>query len=655
MPQKKSGRYSLGDIQGDIERFTNTTPPASWKNPREINYDAIENKPPSLLSDPSGWWAALDDDQKQQVLDSVGELAGGTAGAVAGAGPIAAPLTAGVGAVAGKGAARLAGKVAGLKPKQGTAAEGVKDVATTFAAGAVGEAAGRGIPLIPRAVKSMAQRTLKRMVKPDPDVVRLAAQGGVPLTPGMASTNTLVKLTEMGLEKLPGGTTPIRKATMAAVEPWERNVRAVPNALHPTPITTPEAGEALQGALSANRAATKQHFAPRYTSLNKNAGSAPIDMTGFRGTAQEFVSNLPQNMEGYFPSAALRKLKQAAGMVDGQHIGPNQLIDGNAPIITFEEAQQLRTGLLEAERAMSTGDAAVQRRAIPALRDALDKSIDESLSTSTNPAHRQALSEWRRANSEYGAAAKNLYPAGRDGNATAGVIESAKLPENLPPQIANKPTAIEEAEIATTPVYGAPQNNAMNKYRRNRADDLLGRSETQNRFISDHRIINPRTLEKRIEDVPGNEGTRSTLGPVLRPIEDQVKLGKAITSPTQLTNASETARTSQLINIGTLGAGAVAGGVMGDGETMSEKAMDAVKGVGTVYLVPKLAAKAWTGPMARAITSPTSPLISGNAGGPLLGAAGRAIMEMEQLPSPKPRPIEQGDRKTGRFSLSDIQ
>jgi hypothetical protein len=668
MPNKNKGRFSINDIAEDVDKFTSKAPPATWtqySGKKAFNADEAEAalKRPTLMSDPAGWWAALSDEEKQGVLDAVGEMAGGTVGAIVGGGPTPlGVIGAGAGAVGGRGVARSAGRAMGLNaPLISESAKTVADstgidpalaqVIETFSTNSGAEFGGRSMPLVGRGAKSITQRALKKVINPDQNVIRLAEQAGVQLTPGMASKNTLTKLVETGLEKLPGGTSVIRDKTMAAVEPWEKSLKAIPNKLNPTPVTTPEAGQALQSALSNNRGAASAFFKPRYEAINRTAGDAPIDLSAFRDDAASFLDDLPANLEGYFPAAVLQKMRQAANVPDGQMIAPGQMIDGNAPIITFREAQQMRTALLEAERAMKTGDAAIKRKGIPILRDSLDRAITDSLGGSPNPTYQQALQDWRAVNQEFSGAAQKLYPSGKQGNATAGTIEGARLPENLPPQIANKPTAIEEATTATAPMFGAPNENAMGKLARERTDHLIQDSKTQNRFIADQRIVNPRRLEKSLDDSPG---LQELTKPVSLDLRDSITLGKAITSPTQLTNTSETARIGQLIGYGTLAAGGTAGLALGDGEGFVDAAQNAAKGIAAAYVMPKLAAKAWTGPVARAVTKPTQPLISGPAGGPLLGAAGRGIMQMQKLQAPPPIDEEQPVRR-GRFTLNDIQ
>lgn len=600
----------------------------------------------SLATDPVKWWKSLSDEDKQQALDTLGELAGGTVGAIAGGGTPASIPGAGAGAVVGRAASREIGKrVLGLKSKENTPAEELAATGATFAANAAGEGAGQAATVAYRGVKSLAKRALQKGFKPNKEVIGLAQKANVPLTPGMLSDNPLVKFAESGLEKLPGGTGVIRKKTVEAVAPWEKSVRDIPRQFHPSAVTDVEAGTALAEQLAANRAASSAHYSPKYKQIIADAGDAPIEATEFRGTARQFLESLPQKMESFFPTNALRKLKQAAGLPDGQ-MTPSGLIDGPVPVMTFAEAQELRTGLLEAERAMSSGDAAVHRRTIPALRDALDRAIDDSLSGSANPAHSKALTDWRAVNQRYGQTQSALYPHGKTGNPAAGTIDRADLPEQLL-SLGNKPSAITETGRAVKPMFGAQDYSAMPKFRRNRADDLIDRSQTQNRFISDERVINPRRMEKLMD----TEAAQTLYGPgPYRELEDAVRLGKAVTSPTNLTNVSDTARHNMLINLGVLGAGGVAGATLSGGEGLLDTAQDVGKGVLTAYAIPKLAAKAWTSkPFVNALSTSPPPVLSIPSGrlSQILGGSARGIMRMQKLP--------EANEEVRRYTMADFQ
>src|SRR5947208_4562074 len=215
------GKFSAADVDITPDVQQTTSGRGSWQRygkGKPIDYAAPEARAsaPHVPTDPAGWWNSLTDEQKQEALNSLGELAGGTAGAVIGAGPMSIPA-AGAGAVAGKTAARLAGAAAGIKSPPKTVMQELDDAAKTAVLNAAGEGAARALPLIPGAVKAVAQRGLKSVLKPEPEIVRLADQAGIALTPGMATRQPLVRQLEAVLETTPGGMQKIREATGKAM------------------------------------------------------------------------------------------------------------------------------------------------------------------------------------------------------------------------------------------------------------------------------------------------------------------------------------------------------------------------------------------------------------------------------------------------------
>jgi hypothetical protein len=176
--------------------------------------------------------------------------------------------------------------------------------------------------------------------------------------------------------------------------------------------------------------------------------------------------------------------------------------------------------------------------------------------------------------------------------------ESAGKPEALPAQLAQHPTAIANTERAVSPMYEAADNQVMPKLRRNVADTMLDDSLTQNRFIGDERFINPRRMEKALDVNKDAYNALFGEGPYQQ-LRDASELGKAITRPTSLTNTSETARYSNLLKYGGMVPGAIIGAATGDDP--AEKLRDAAGGMAAGVVIPRLAAKAWTGPMSRAV------------------------------------------------------
>jgi hypothetical protein len=653
MPQ-----YKISDFEEKAAPFKNDTKPAAWQKydgKKPVDYGQIEadQKKPSPFSDPAAWWAALSDDQKQAVLDSAGEFVGGTAGAMAGGGtPLSIPA-AGAGAVAGRSAAKLGGKALGLKPTPKTGMEELKDTAATFASNAGGEAIGAGMAF----AKPIAKRILKGIVKPDADVVRLGREAGVALTPGMVSQRPTVKFAETVLENTPGAMGTIRGKTNEAIKGTEAQLRTIPKKLHPEPVERTEAGQALQNALDENQVAAKQEFYPQYEQQIAKAGKARIDAGEFRDVARQFLQPLPDRFHPFFNGDVMWKMKRVAGMPDGKEI-PGGLIDTGIPELTFQEAKEIRTGLLEAERAMGKSpEAAVQRRGIPALRAALDRSIDDSLGNSSNPAYKQALKDWRATNKEYGEVQNLLGNSGGKGNATAEVIDDATNKDTLVNQLSHSPQAIREAGIATTPMFGAPENNAMGMFRRERFDNMVDSNTMKHRWNPDELIVNPDAIEKQLKR---SDGLREITKPVSGELQDNLKLGKAVLGPSKLTNTSRTAIFHQMLGGGAALGGMAAGAAVGD-DDMMERGRNAALGlaIGGVA-APYATARVITSPgFMKAITGApgrfAKPILE-----PALGAATRGIIGMSQLPEPElpavpsleQPPVKPG---TNRFKISDFE
>lgn len=647
MPQ-----YKISDFESKAEPFKNKNAPAVWSkgSKKKIDFGQIEadQARPTLFSDPSGWWAGLSDDEKLQAIETFGELAGGTVGAVAGGGTPASIPGAGAGAVAGKGLARGVGRAMGLKPKPTTVGEELLDTAKTFGANAAGE----GIGVAAGLAKPFVKRVAQKIIKPDLEVARLAEQAGVKLTPGMLSQRPLVQQGEAVLENTLGGMGTVRNKTQDALQASDANFRKIPAKFNPTPVDRPEAGTALQSQLSGNRAAAGAEFKPKYQEILRVAGDAPIDVSGFRDVARNFIDDLPANMEGYFPGDVLRKMKQAAGIMDGQAT-PAGLIGTGTPTFTFEEAQKLRTALLEAERAMSQGDAAIKRKAIPGLRDAIDRSIDDSLSGSPNPVHQQALQDWRKVNADYGATSRKLSNPGGKGNATAEVISGADNPDNLVNRIANSPTAIREAEVATTPMFGAPDENAIGKLRRSAIDSAMTDSSTRHRLAPNELLVNPNTFEKTLAR---NDGLQELTAPASLELEDAIKLGKAVGTPSQFANTSRTALFNQALGVGPMIGGAAYGAATSDGD-LTDRSLGALYGAAGAAGVSFAAAKALNSDrFVNSLSKAPGVFQPARKMSPLIGAVGRATL-MDPVPTPEaPASLEEEPKaRTVRFKVSDFQ
>lgn len=658
MPQKKT-------IEIDPDKLYTPSPGMALRPPAtpEVDQSGMVN----LLTDPRSWWANLTDEQKQSALDRLGELAGGTAGGAAGEGLLSIPGAA-AGAVAGKNIARLAGKAAGLKQKPETTKEVLADIGETAALNAVGEGAGR---FLPSAAKAVGSRIAKRIINPNPETVRLAQEAGAELTPGMMSTGAMPKYVERTLEKLPGGTQDIRNATQKAAAAYEGRVRSIANTLHPTPVSDQEAGEAAVNALTANRQAARDYFEPKYAEISSMVGNEPvIDLGQLRTNAQQLLQSLPQGAESAFPKPTLAKLRQLAGIGNDyekaldsatQALGGtsfsavtepgqraaierfvrSQGITPDASKVTFEEAKNLRTQLLEAQRALTSQSAAIDRRAIPSLAEGIDQSIDNSLSQ-TNA---DALSKWRDVNSQFKEYRRRLYgptKPGKPGNPIASKIERADQPEKVLPAATQNATAVQQTRNAVSPesvhAFGAESptfdSDPMNIIRRNRFDNIIDKSSFDNKYLSNERHVSPLRLSKEAD----KPGASELLGPpTMQDVEDATKLGRAIYEPLRMENASDTARYNKLI-----GLGYAAGGAMVPGEGWEDRAKHAAEAAAVGYALPKLAAKAWTSEAFRNALTQPPPSLSPKSGlsGSFYGLLGRASSPVSEPTPPLDVPAQ---------------
>lgn len=225
-------KFKIADLQAPSpEAVKNLNQMNEWSKDRRsgarrVDYEQVEAdlKKPTLLSDPAAWWAGLDDSQKLEAIETLGEFAGGTVGAVAGGGTPASIPAAGAGAVAGKGVARGVGRVMGLKPKPSTVRDELIDAAKTFGLNAAGEGVALGAALF----NPLMKRGLAKVIQADPHIAQLAENAGVQLTPGMLSQRPIVKMTDAFLENTPGGMGTIRKVTNKAISKNEDNLRRIP-------------------------------------------------------------------------------------------------------------------------------------------------------------------------------------------------------------------------------------------------------------------------------------------------------------------------------------------------------------------------------------------------------------------------------------------
>ncbi len=664
-----------------------------------VDYEAAERNAakPSIVSDPKGWWRGLSDDEKQAVLDNVGEFAGGTLGAMAGEGVASIP-GAGAGATAGKSIARLAGKVGGLKTTPRTGKEALSDMATTFATNAVGEGVGRLAPLVTHAGMTGAENALrKNLVDPGAqEIARLAEAQGVPVTPGMLS-RTGQKVTG-ALERFPTSEGVIREAKMNAQRPWEGNLERMASEYFPRPVSSIETGAAQRQGLEANRGAARDYFGRRYEGLNRLAGDAPIAMDPTQGAASALLESIPEEASRAFPANTLRKIQQLSRLGGGgEHEAVAKSLTGRAfadldqeqqkrvfdtmramgmspeppmPVMTFREAQSLRTQLLEAERGLQRSAPALDRQAIPRLRASIDTAIEQSLGSSKVPEHTAALAEWRDLNQQFRGMRQKLdKPSrpGKPGNAAAGIIDSENNLERLPQRLTSSETPFNQAEVASSrattrplqpPVGGAaslppapplmrPSVNVdpgpPDMLRRHFADDLVNRSRLNDRGLEDVPSVSPRKLETNIRKEP--ETINTVLGPdAYQKYQEAVQVGKAFNprdvNPSGTAGTSETIREAKKAAAAAAAVGGIGGALLGSGDLgeRTEKGLGAAATFGIGMMAPRVLAKQFVKPeFAQRLLSPAEKALQMRYfGGPMAGGIGRGIaMGTEEPPLPE--------------------
>lgn len=678
MPQKKT--ISVDDLVFESPTAKSVAQYArAPMNANEIDYAAAK---PSLLSDPQGWWKSLSDDEKQAVLNNIGEFAGGTVGAAAGGGTPASMLGAGVGAIGGRSIAGLAGKAVGLKSRPRTAREEAAELATAGAANVLGEGVGRAVPAM---LKAALIRLARHAIPVNPETARLATEAGADLTPGMLSSNAMPKYIERALEKAPGGTGPIREATQRAAGAYERRVRDISSRLHPEAVSDQETGRALGEALGRNRETAADFFKQRYGAVRKMVGDEPIiDVTPLRDSARAIVEGLPVDAKNALPASTFSKLRQIAGMegagegmadeiarstagVPFSVLPPDrqqavlkimQSMGGSADSgprkLTFDQATALRTELLNSVRALSVKAPTLDRRALPALVDGIDSSIENSLSN--NP---EVLSRWRAVNDQYKTARQQLYgPASRrrTGNPVAESIEnSVNQPEKAIGPASQNVSAVQQTRSAVSPTsparFGAPVyggSDPIPLLQRNRMDNAIEGSLIDNKYLSNERHISPIKLGNKLQ----NEGTRELLGGEASAADDAVKLGRAVYEPLKMDNVSETSRFSRLAAVG------AAGGLAAiPGEGWSDRAKHAGLAMGTAVVLPRMASKAWLGPVKRAISGPVPPVtVPSGSGGAFYGALGRLATQaaMPDEPPALQRLDVPAEQRKKTMSIDDI-
>jgi len=310
-------------------------------------------------------WEALSPEQKQQVLNSTGEIAGGTVGGyLASPGIVTAAIGAGGGAVLGRSLAHWVGRMGGLPGNvEPTVAKQLKSDASTFALNATGEVAGRLLPPVVRSAKAAVGNVLKRAFTPSEaaaKLVALARAEGIPINLAQASDRPWLNRAELLLDRMTLSTGKIRDFRLQQAKAWEDAINRNLDALHagevspeefvrtaqeslkglrsafsgqmekrftaeaakysPTPVTAAKAGGALEAGLTANRRAMDKWAGETYGPIREAGKDLSISLAPAEATARELQAEIANNadIQKLFPAKATSLLRNLAGEVTGE-------------------------------------------------------------------------------------------------------------------------------------------------------------------------------------------------------------------------------------------------------------------------------------------------------------------------------------------------
>lgn len=629
-------------------------------------------KPEKTFSQEVSDWFNKSPEEKHAIYQKLMEYLGGTGGAAIGGGLLSIPM-AGAGAVLGRIAAdamaadsrpaklqsqlpppgrprrlaaqrdpAIAARVGTESPEKTTAAnESWNDLSSTFERNAAGQAIGMAAPIVAGKALEYGKKLVKLPFQPSVDqsvMNTIADAAGIPTTLGMRTDKPLVQLSEAALEHFPTSSGTIRAAREAAYEPYEQRLLGNATALSPESATKQEVGEKLKDALQSNFDAIRNYFKPKYAEIADLAKDAPISVANVAATAKEAKDAIPEGAYALMSPKARGFIDRLAGL--GNQVDDAMTIGGKAippevaeklrlnpamasvqpptAALTFPEASEIRTTLLEAQRALERNPLApaFDRKVIPQLAAAVDDSISNGLAATP-----EALRKWRYLSDEYGDAISKLK------SPTALKITRSNVPENLPHEIATHPTQLGEAEQAVTPMFGSESSNPMGALRRQQLEETIEGARTLQPTTGDQRYINPRTLEKKIT---GNNAVnyRALIGdaPYENLVQD-VNLGKALTAPQALyDNTSRTMRMGAAMKAGKtglVGAAALGSALGGDFYARPQDRPAIIAGSAAALGIPYVAAKGFANPaIASWLTSPTATAAI-KPGGLFAGALGR--------------------------------
>lgn len=312
----------------------------------------------ALLGQLRNYWGSLDDTGKQELVNSIGEMVGGTGGAMLGGGtPMSIPF-AGAGAVTGRQAGKVIGQLAGLKPKETSMGEEALETGKTLVSGMAGEGVGRAIPVVAKSVKAAAGNLIRKPFQPNEAtkaMTALADKYGIPLNIAQRSGKVVLGYVQGGLDRWPFASGVMRDAYEKQYNAWlkamnrtlglagegkmsqerfaevaEQSMRTLRNkfdrqmkmatesagaSIHPEAVSLQGGGEALKGGHAKNLEDVSKWAKKAYGDVEAAGVDAQVDLTPFSEQAQAALGEIPEALQSQiFPGKTLARLRSGVAM-----------------------------------------------------------------------------------------------------------------------------------------------------------------------------------------------------------------------------------------------------------------------------------------------------------------------------------------------------
>lgn len=469
-------------------------------------------------------------EQRRAVIEGAGEMIGGIGGAIAGGGVMSIP-GAGAGAVAGKNIASFVADAAGLPKQERTAGEEAWEQAKTAGLNMAGEGAGRLAPAVAKVARrpiTAAKDAVRSFFQPDALTARLNAMAdryGIPLTLANRSGKSWVASMQASLDRSPVTEGMMQDAYAKQMKAFEgmlnrlsdrlykgkiseaqfantaeRSIRnlaskfnkrvaegaeSAAKQFYPSPVSQVEAGQALKAGRQANLDVVSKWADKAYGSLREKYGNYGVNLESLGSSAKALLDEFPDESlrKNIFSGDAMRKLESAvkgSSEVIGQIDEAGGIVDATVPkTIPLSEALELRSRILRIARNLKPDVPSEQKRAVYALADGINESVEKSLADAP-----EALKEVKRLNSTYKQKMQALNPpavAGKPGNPSAQQIRDENVPERIPPSVTSSPTLTKGAMQAASPATVADigksaVTDAVPKLQRNVLDETLSRA-----------------------------------------------------------------------------------------------------------------------------------------------------------------------------------